>query len=114
MSTNNLRWSVTLTLKKTSTKKFRNWMENDHIPKIHQTGFFEKGYHILFEEKKEGQYDVIQYIHTPISSDAWREYNEGPRLVLREEFMKEWADTPEADDCYLISITAPLLFVETP
>lgn len=112
MSTNNFRWSVTFVVKKKLTKEFREWMEKDHIPKIHATGFFDKGFRKLFEEKTDGEYDTVQYIHTPLNQDAWENYNNGPRSDLRKEFMDKWGGAVESKDLQMIAIVSYLELVE--
>lgn len=112
MSTNNFQWSVTFGVKKNYTREFLDWMEKKHIPKIHATGFFEKGYQKRFEEKQEGLYDVVQYIHIPTSRQSWEDYKQGPRPELKKEFMDEWGGAVESGDLEMIGIASPIEFVE--
>ncbi len=104
MSTNALRWAVTFTVKKSYTQEFLDWMEKDHIPKIHDTGLFEKGYDRILEIKTEGGYDVVQYIHTPLSLDSWNIYEHGPRLRLRKEFKDEWGGAIDDGDLKMVPV----------
>lgn len=102
---NALRWSVTFTVEKSYTKEFLEWMEKDHIPKIHDTGLFEKGYERIFEQKPKGDSDVVQYIHIPLNLDSWNAYEQGPRPRLRKEFTDEWEGVMEKKHLKMTSIT---------
>lgn len=112
MSTKKFQWSITFAVRKHYTKEFLNWMEKNHIPKIHATGFFEKGYEKRFEEKQEGLYDAVQYILTPISPQSWKDYNQGPYPELREELMDEWGGDVRSGNLQMMAIASPVEFVE--
>lgn len=114
MNTNNLRWSVTFWVKDEELfQEFIKWMEGDHIPKVHATGFFEKKYRTLLHQKDGEDLYAVQYLHTPRSIKDWNDYKKGPRPALRDEFKERWKTHLEDGSIGSVGLMGFLETIET-
>ncbi len=107
-NTNNLRWSVIFSVKKDIFEEFIAWMEEDHIPKIHATGFFQKEYRKAVQKDLGEERSAVQYIHTPYSMEHWEQYNRIPRPGLRNDLLERWKKHIESGDLIMIGLCGPL------
>jgi hypothetical protein len=75
----------------TFSADFRNWMENDHYPKMTETGKFSGAVRRAIDDR-DPEVLKVKYTLELLGTKAWEEYQKGWRPTLQKEFIVNWAE----------------------